>query len=649
LTRAALCAAAGLLAALGAALTLSPADATTVQIFLLERLVGQETYTLEEDASRVLLQSNLEFVDRGGRVQLTSSLRLAGDLTPAHFNATGKTYRFVDVDLDVDISPKAARVRSLGTDASVPLPPQFFTARGYAPFAAQALLVRYWEAHGKPSHLAVVPGQSTRDVHIEFRGTDTVRASGRDHQLSRYTIDGLVWGRETLWLDADKRFAAVSTRVHILPLEAVRDDLTEALSDLQAIAVRDRIADLASIASSTPPIAEGTFAVVGARLRDGTGAPPVEGATILIENGRIKDAGPRDRVELPKGIRVIQANGKTIVPGLWDMHGHVSQIEWAPAYLAAGVTTVRDMGGERRFLTGFRDALNDGRGVGPRLLLAGLVDGGGPDAFGTTIASDANAAREIVDGYHAAGFVQMKLYGRMTAELVSVITQRAHEQGMTVTGHIPTGLSMQQAVEAGMDHIAHLPIRGQPGSPETQQLVAFLAEHHIVVDPTQAWNELLGRPTSKEIATFEPGIVTAPIPLLLNYQAVRNNTDAATARERQLASLAIVKALHNAGVKVVAGTDGALPGYSLLREIELYAQAGFTPADALAAATTVPATAMRLTDDVGTIAAGKRADLLILDADPVGAISNIRKGRWVVAGGRMYDCVQLWRAAGFRP
>jgi imidazolonepropionase-like amidohydrolase len=642
-------AAAASVAALGASLALSAADTTTIQVFLLERPVGQETYTLEEDASRVLLGSNLDFVDRGGRVQLTSSLRLDSDLTPEHFIAKGKTYRFVDVDLDVDVSARTARVRSLGTDVRVPLPSRFFLARAYAPFAAQALLVRYWEKHGKPAHLAVAPGAPTRDVRIEFRGTDTVRTGGREQQLSRYMIDGLVWGRETLWLDTEKRFAAVSTRVHILPLEAVRDDLRDALPELQAIAVSDRMADLASLASSTPAIADGTFALVGARLRDGTDGPAIEDAAVVIKDGRIVDAGPRGRVQLPKGARTIQAAGKTIVPGLWDMHGHVSQIEWAPAYLAAGVTTVRDMGGERRFLTAFRDALAEHRGVGPQLLLAGLVDGGGPDAFGTTIATDANAGGEIVDAYHAQGFKQMKLYGRMTADLVSAIAARAHEQGMTVTGHIPTGLSVQEAVEAGMDQIAHLPIRGEAGTPAVEQLIAFLARHRTAVDPTQAWNELLGRSTTTAVATFEPGILAAPDPLALNYGSVRNDASAAAVRDRQQRSLAIVKALHDAGVVVVAGTDGALPGHSLLREIELYAQAGFTPAAALAAATTASASAMRMLDDVGTIAPGKRADLLIVDADPTAAVSNIRKGRWVVAGGRMYDCSKLWRAAGFTP
>ena len=122
LIRAALTAVVATVASFGAA------DSTTIKVFLLERPVGQETFTLEEDSTRLALESNLEFVDRGGRVQLASSLRLEGDLTPTHFTAKGKTYRFVDVDLDVDASAGHARVRSLDTDIRTPLPPRFFVA-----------------------------------------------------------------------------------------------------------------------------------------------------------------------------------------------------------------------------------------------------------------------------------------------------------------------------------------------------------------------------------------------------------------------------------------------------------------------------------------------------------------------------------------
>jgi imidazolonepropionase-like amidohydrolase len=130
---------------------------------------------------------------------------------------------------------------------------------------------------------------------------------------------------------------------------------------------------------------------------------------------------------------------------------------------------------------------------------------------------------------------------------------------------------------------------------------------------------------------------------------VSNNIDFAGARTNRRRGLGILKTLHDAGVTILAGTDGAVPGHSLLRTLELYVEAGMTPAEAIGAATIVPAKVMRMENELGTIEKGKRADLLVLDADPLTSISNIRKGRWVVANGRIYDCAALWRSVGFAP
>ena len=172
--------------------------------------------------------------------------------------------------------------------------------------------------------------------------------------------------------------------------------------------------------------------------------------------------GPGASIQVPSGVRRVDARGKTIVPGFWDMHAHASQIEWAPAYLGAGVTSIRDMGGERAFLVAFRDALAAKRGPGPRMLLAGLVDGDAPDAFGSVVAGTPEAARAVVDRYHADRFEQMKLYSLLQPPVVDAIIARAHEHGMTVTGHVPTALGIRRAVEAGMDHVAHMPVGGDP-------------------------------------------------------------------------------------------------------------------------------------------------------------------------------------------
>jgi imidazolonepropionase-like amidohydrolase len=281
------------------------------------------------------------------------------------------------------------------------------------------------------------------------------------------------------------------------------------------------------------------------------------------------------------------------------------------------------------------------------MFLAGLVDGDVPEAFGAVTAATPEEGVAVVDRYHAAGFEQMKLYTLLQPAVVSAVIARAHQLGMTVTGHVPTSLGIKRAVEAGMDHVAHMPVSGDPRSPAVREVIDLLAQRHTVVDPTLPWNELLGRATATPIESFEPGILHAPQPLVFNYRSVRNDVDSATARERLGRQEAIVKALHDAGVPIVAGTDGALPGYSLLRSLELYVEAGLSPMEAIQTATLVPARSMRVEADTGTVEVGKRADLLILDANPLIDISNIRKSRWVVANGRMYETAALWRSAEF--
>jgi imidazolonepropionase-like amidohydrolase len=399
----------------------------------------------------------------------------------------------------------------------------------------------------------------------------------------------------------------------------------------------------------------------------------VSDSAVLIENGKIIAAGPRAQVKVPKGIKVIDATGKTVLPGLWDMHSHFEQVEWGPIYLAAGATTVRDCGNELEFITAVRDAIAAGRGLGPRILAAGIVDGDSPRAIGVERVTTPEEAKYWVDRYHSLGFQQMKIYSSVKREEVAAVATEAHRLGMTVTGHIPFGMTAYDGVNAGMDQINHITyitdIMTKPmaadasrmdrlqaqadidlASPEAQKAIDFLKSHDTVLDPTLVVFESFTAGPDKPIESFEPGV--AKVAPELRTQLEEGGVPAnivGVYRKIFSKEVEMVGALHHAGIPIVAGTDQTVPGYSLYREIELYVEGGFTPMEAIQAATIVPARVMKLDNELGTVEAGKRADLILVDGNPLENIHNIRKVKTVITGGTVYDCAELWRSVGFQP
>ena len=611
-------------------LTSAPAT-SSLALYLLEHKIGVEASTL--DADRLI--SHFEYLDRGTKVALDTTLTFKADLTPLSFESHGKSYRYFSVDASV---PHASGA------------PATFAIEGVAPIAAQALLVRYWLTHGRPASIRIEPSGDSVTVR-QTREILTVNDT-MVPPLQEYTIDGLAWGRQRVYLRRDTQAlgAAVSS-VGVLGFEAVDHSFEPALDGeaLAFSAIHARLKEAAAESAAVPVLQRDTFALTGGRLIDATGARPVERAIVIVRNGRIAAAGPAESTPVPRGVPIVDVAGKTILPGLWDMHGHVGLAEFGPVYLAAGVTTVRDMGGEFHVVTALRDAWRDGKALGPRLLLAGLVDGPGPASFGHVTAANPDAGRAAVQRYKADGFQQMKLYTLLDKPTAGAVIEAAHAAGMTVTGHIPNGLTMRDAVEMGMDQIAHLTVRDTPGTDALRDTIAFLKAHGTVIDPTISWNELLGRSPDTPIESFQPGFAHVAPPLQrLIAGASGGRVTPQQAHDRLARSLAIVQALHDAGIPIVAGTDKGVPGVSVAREIELYVDAGLTPLDAIRAATAVPARVMGLAADTGTIAPGLRADLIVVDGNPLQRIADIGNVRLVSANGRLYDTTRLWAVGGFR-
>ena len=649
----------GLLLVLLASLLPAQTQTGALTIHMILHAVGEERYEIKQTAQGVTLNTTMEYTDRANKRTMSATLQMQRDYTPLQFAIAGRPE-------SVSVQNASATVQENGASRTFAPPTRYFTIFGLSPFAVQMMLLRYWNSHGRPAELPMLrAAEGAEPIHIVAAGQDSIAVDGKHVKLHRYTIANLAFGREVVWTNAQGDLAAAMTFAGGLPMEAVRTEYEAALPHLYRSGVAQQMLDFKAISLQVPSEVSGTFAISGATLIDGTGASPVLDSVVLIRNSRIGAAGARATVPVPRGVRVIDGTGKTLLPGLWEMHIHASGVEFGPALLAAGITTARDCGGEFDYLVAQRQAIDKSNAPGPRMLLAGLVDAGGIKAFGHVTAETPDQGRAVVDRYHAAGFEQMKLYTYLQPEVIKAIAEEAHRLGMTVTGHVPQAVNTFEGIQDGMDQINHLNYISNmlrpPGAQETprapvdvnsdaaRKAIEFLKQHHTVVDPTAGWGEMASHSKEVDVASFEPGIAHAPFVLNAKFRGMGGTATAEQMKARMAQTLAVIGALHQAGIPIVPGSDTGLPGYGLLRELELYVQAGFTPLEAIQSATIVSARAMQLDRDSGTVEPGKRADLILVDGDPLANISDLRKVSRVVTNGRMYDTAKLWRSVGFHP
>lgn len=633
-------------------------------IFRRQNLIGAERYEVERHGDTLVMRATHGFSERtAATTELSAELRLGPQLAPVHFQLHGAR------ELAVEVGHGAAVVREGADTREVKTPAQFFTAVGPAPYAVPMMLVRYWLARGQPDTIPVLPYNRASIRHL---GRDTLWFAGVPTLLDRYVVRGLddFWGGVTLWLDREQALVAAvggdDSR------EAIRERFQNAMPLFIRRSVDDALAAAEELSRSVSPSHQGTFALVGGTLVDGTGRPPVPDAVIVVRGGRIAAAGPRATTRIPPEAARIDAAGRTILPGLWDMHVHVDKVpDFLLAHLAAGVTTVRDLGSEIEWSVAFRDALARARVLGPRLLLAGMIDGREPGGNGLVQVATPEEARQAVRRYHAAGYQQIKIYQVVPPALVPVITEEAHRLGMTVTGHIPFGMTVVDAVEAGMDQINHLSLAFFSLLPDSlrranrtvrypaalaidldgervRALVGTMLRRGTVLEPTQGKER---REVAAMTVATEPGL--RRLPPELAHSSVREAAEPPehpAGRDIYRKELDLLRLLHREGVPIIVGTDWSdLAGHSVHRELEAFVEAGLTPMDAIRAATVVPARVMGLDRELGTVEAGKRADLVVVDGDPLRSIRAMRNVRAVVTAGRMYTTDTLWRLIGVTP
>jgi len=422
----------------------------------------------------------------------------------------------------------------------------------------------------------------------------------------------------------------------------------------------------------------GTTLIRNARPFDSERARLLPAADVLLDNGRIAAISAAG-TELRTASRVIDAGGRVLLPGLFDMHAHFSAWDGA-LHMAAGVTTIRDMGNNNDTLLKVIAQEKSGELLAPRVVAAGFLEGASPNASqGGFVIKDLDEAKKAVDWYHEHGYPQIKIYNSFPKDLVPVITEYAHARGMRVSGHIPAFLRAEQAVLGGYDEIQHinqvllnflvddktdtrtlerfylpankvgdLDFDGKP----VQDFIALLAQRHIVIDPTLATFNFIRQRDG--VLSQEFAAVADHVPPDVRrgfYQGQMKIPDDATAARYEKSYAKMIEftgRMYRAGVPLVAGTDD-LAGFTLQRELELYVEAGLTPSQVLQIATYNGAKYARVLDDRGVIAQGKRADLILVDGDPTQNISDIRKVALVIKGDVAYVPAEIHEAIGVKP
>jgi Amidohydrolase family len=610
-----------------------------------------------------------EFNDRGRGPKLAAQVVLDRRALPVRVDVSGVDYYKNQVTEHFDWSEGRATWKNRAEQGQREVGGRAFYVDMESTPLDLGLLARALLAAG--GRLELLPDGEARIDHV---AASLAEGPGFSRPVHLYSISGLGLEPTYVWLDERQELFAVRDGWLTVVLEGwerAMDGLGRVQD--QAVAARDK--QLAARLARRPA---DRLVIRNARLFDPDTLTSRPGTTVIVAGDRIeKVAGDRE-LETPPGAEVVDAGGKALLPGLWDMHVHLSPLD-GRLHLAAGVTTVRDMANDIDQLQDMRRRWETGEAIGPRVLMAGFIDGPGPYAGPSKVlVSTREEAIAAVDRYQQLGYIQIKLYSSLDPKLVPPIVARAHQLGLRVSGHIPNGMIAEQAVEAGFDEIQHVnflllnffggvdtrtPQRFTVvaeraadldlGSPEVRNFLSLLARRRIVIDPTVNIFEGLftSRPGRLTEGWAEVGDRLPP-QLRRGLLAGQGLPVPAGMDERYRKSfrtcLAMVKALHDNGIPIVAGTDD-VAGFALHRELELYVAAGIPAPEALRDATLGPARILHRDKDLGSIAPGKLADLILVDGDPAARIGDIRRVVLTVKGGVVYDPAEIYKSMDVKP
>jgi imidazolonepropionase-like amidohydrolase len=550
-------------------------------------------------------------------------------------------------------------------------PTSYFVLDNTSPFD-DAFLARFLLS--RPQHTSRLYPEGTG--RAEVVADTSVTVGGAQRHIRLVFIDGLSTATDAVWIDdANQLFASGAGWFITVPRNAV-----SVLPALREIEKRIRAERSAAVAKRLTPPAAKALVIRNGNVFDSERAVVRPRTTIVIEGERITAVGPADSIRSPAGASIIDATGKTVIPGLWDMHTHLflSGEEAGLMQLAAGITSVRDVASDIDAALSHRERARLGTMLSPRIVLAGFIEGPGRWAGPSEVlVRTEDEARAWVARYDSLGYKQIKLYNLVHPDLVPTIAEEAHKRGMRLSGHIPRGLTIESAVKLGFDEFQHAAFLFSTfyqdslyvprmraysevatnvaptfdvDAPRVTDLISFLRDRRTVVDGTfNVWQNRSRPLPDGNDPIFGPTIAWMPPLMKRGFRTSPPPPEAAARAEAASANYRrMLKRLYDAGITLVPGTDN-VPGLSLHGELEVYERAGIPAPAVLQIATIVPARVMKDDKDYGSIARGKIADLAIVNGRPAEHITDLRRTERVVRAGRVYDSKALYEAAGLNP
>lgn len=662
------------LAALAAPLlsAAAPAPAALDYDLLADGVVNGSLHVQPLDGGRVEMANRYQSQDKVRELRVEVTLDARG--VPVAMRRVGQAFAFQRIDETFQAAGGEANWRNrIEAGASRQAAGRYYVPLGFTAGSGPGADCAAYEVgllaaallRAPDGRLPLLPVGEAR-AHV---ARDLMVTSGeRSAHVRLVAVEGLGIEPDYVWLDDEDRLFAGRS--------AIRTGWRGAADTLKA-AQRDADRDALARAVAATPALRGMVLIRDVAVFDARSRRTRPDRSVLLAGGRIAWVAPAGRPG-PKGATVLDGRGDTLLPGLWDMHVHLSGAREGLRHLASGVTTVRDMGNDNAALPALAARFDSGETPGPTVVKAGFIEGTGPSTtyLGRIVGSEGEALA-AVDAYADAGYAQIKLYNQVRPEWVPAIARRAHARGLRLSGHIPFGGDAVREVEDGYDEIQHfvflfLHFAGKPvatpltfnaaravrdvaiapPSPQALALVRTMQAHRTAMDMTLTVYEplFLGKPgvPAPVFAAYADvlpkamlrQVATGPLP---------TPPDLTTAQfqETYAKALQMAALLHRSGIHLVAGTDFApLSGLALPRELELMAQAGIAPADVLGIATLGSAALMKRDGDVGAVEQGEAADLVLVRGDPTRDIRRVRDVVLTFKGGVGYRPRALLTASG---